>query len=216
MGSERTSIPAATAPNCGATWRRWPPTRHRSERVTRGNSRLYRAANSATAVAEYERMQETAGRIMSYADLHARRQCRRPRDRAIFPDDARAHQRGRDRAAVLYARTQPARRCRARREARRTRRWRITGPGCAMCARCGPTSSATSWRRCCWKNRLPAAPPGSGCSTRPIAELRFPFRGRELTEAEAMHLLSDPDGAVRREAACRSARCSARTAGYSR
>jgi oligoendopeptidase F len=34
-----------------------------------------------------------------------------------------------------------------------------------------------------------------------IAELRFPFRGRELTEAEVMHLLSDPDGAVRREAA---------------
>ena len=34
-----------------------------------------------------------------------------------------------------------------------------------------------------------------------IAELRFPFRGRELTEAEAMNLLSDPDGAVRREAA---------------
>src|SRR5215207_3728062 len=34
-----------------------------------------------------------------------------------------------------------------------------------------------------------------------IAELRFPFRGRELTEPEAMHLLSDPDGAVRREAA---------------
>jgi oligoendopeptidase F len=34
-----------------------------------------------------------------------------------------------------------------------------------------------------------------------VAELRFPFRGRELTEAEAMHLLSDPDGAVRREAA---------------
>ena len=34
-----------------------------------------------------------------------------------------------------------------------------------------------------------------------IAELRFPFRGRDLTEAEAMHLLSDPDGAVRREAA---------------
>src|SRR5207245_6922668 len=34
-----------------------------------------------------------------------------------------------------------------------------------------------------------------------IAELRFPFRGRELTEPEAMHLLSDRDGAVRREAA---------------
>lgn len=34
-----------------------------------------------------------------------------------------------------------------------------------------------------------------------IAQLRFPFRGRDLTEPEAMHLLSDPDGAVRREAA---------------
>src|SRR6266567_3955733 len=34
-----------------------------------------------------------------------------------------------------------------------------------------------------------------------IAELRFPFRGRELTEPEAMNLLSDRDGAVRREAA---------------
>jgi len=34
-----------------------------------------------------------------------------------------------------------------------------------------------------------------------IAELRFPFRGRDLTEPEAMHLLSDPDGAVRHEAA---------------
>ena len=34
-----------------------------------------------------------------------------------------------------------------------------------------------------------------------IAELRFPFRGQELTEPEAMNLLSDRDGAVRREAA---------------
>src|SRR6266852_2786581 len=34
-----------------------------------------------------------------------------------------------------------------------------------------------------------------------IAELRFPFRGQELTEPEAMHLLSDRDGSVRREAA---------------
>src|SRR5947208_5432731 len=34
-----------------------------------------------------------------------------------------------------------------------------------------------------------------------IAELRFPFRGRDLTEPEVMHLLSDCDGAVRCEAA---------------
>jgi oligoendopeptidase F len=34
-----------------------------------------------------------------------------------------------------------------------------------------------------------------------IAALRFPFRGRDLTEPEIMHLLSDRDGAVRKEAA---------------
>jgi oligoendopeptidase F len=34
-----------------------------------------------------------------------------------------------------------------------------------------------------------------------IAELRFPFRGRELTEPEALDLLSDRDPEVRREAA---------------
>jgi oligoendopeptidase F len=34
-----------------------------------------------------------------------------------------------------------------------------------------------------------------------IADLRFPFRGRDLAEPEAMHLMSDPDGDVRREAA---------------
>ena len=34
-----------------------------------------------------------------------------------------------------------------------------------------------------------------------IADLRFPFRGRDLTEPEAMHLLSDRDAAVRKEAA---------------
>jgi oligoendopeptidase F len=33
------------------------------------------------------------------------------------------------------------------------------------------------------------------------ADLRFPFRGEELTEAAAMHLLSSPDGAVRKAAA---------------
>src|SRR5437762_6806704 len=34
-----------------------------------------------------------------------------------------------------------------------------------------------------------------------IAELRFPFRGQELTEPEAMDLLSDKDPEIRREAA---------------
>ena len=131
----------------------------------------------------------------------ARRQCRRPRDRAASSR----------RCTSASTRSRPSC-CSSRWNSTGsttprstpswpTRRWRITGRGCATCARCGRTSSATSWKSCCTRNRSPAAPPGCGCSTRPIAELRFPFRGRELTEAEAMHLLSDPDGAVRREAA---------------
>ena len=34
-----------------------------------------------------------------------------------------------------------------------------------------------------------------------LAELRFPFRGRDLTETELLHLLSDADGGKRKEAA---------------
>ena len=34
-----------------------------------------------------------------------------------------------------------------------------------------------------------------------IADLRFPFRGQQLTEAEVLDLLSDRDAEVRREAA---------------
>ena len=34
-----------------------------------------------------------------------------------------------------------------------------------------------------------------------IAELRFPFRGKDLTETEILDRLSDPDGTIRREAA---------------
>jgi oligoendopeptidase F len=34
-----------------------------------------------------------------------------------------------------------------------------------------------------------------------MAGLRFPIRGKDLSSAEALHLLSDPDGAVRRDAA---------------
>ena len=73
----------------------------------------------------------------------ARRQCRRPRDRALLPDDARAHQRGRDRAAVLHARNQPARRCRARRQAGRP------GAGAlpAVAARCARDAAAPAQRR---------------------------------------------------------------------
>ena len=41
------------------------------------------------------------------------------------------------------------------------------GPGSMTSARSGPTSSTTGWSSCSWRSRSPAAPPGTGCSTRP-------------------------------------------------
>ncbi len=118
-GISRISIPAATAPNCGAIWRRSLPRRRRSGR--RYESRLA-ALSGGELGAAVARIRAAAGDRRPNHELRrsaARRQCRRPRDRALLPDDARAHQRGRDRAAVLRARDQPARRRRARREAGR-------------------------------------------------------------------------------------------------
>ena len=51
------------------------------------------------------------------------------------------------------------------------------------------------------RNTSPGAPPGPGCSTRRSPICAFPFGGQELTEAEALDLLSDRDPEVRREAA---------------
>ena len=60
----------------------------------------------------------------------------------------------------------------------RRRNWRITRPGCAICAPSAPISSPTRSRSCCTRNPSPAARPGRGCSTRPGPPCAFPSAAR--------------------------------------
>ena len=158
-------------------------------------------AELGAAVEAYERMQELSGRIISYASLvHA--------GNLADPEIGRFYQTMQERtnaiATGLLFFTLELNRLDDD-VSRQRRPIPALGPLPAVAARCARLSPApavaTRSKSCCTRNRSPAAPPGPGCSTRPIADLRFPFRGRDLTEAEAMHLMSDRDGAVRREAA---------------
>ena len=107
----------------------------------------------------------------------ARRQCRRPRDRAASSRRCTSAS-TRSRPSCCSSRSKSTGSTMPRSTPSwPTRRWRITGRGCAMCARCGRTSSATSWRSCCSRNRSRAAPPGCGCSTRPSPNCAFRSAG---------------------------------------
>ena len=68
------------------------------------------------------------------------------------------------------------------------------------------TSSTTGSSNCSTKNRSPATPPGTGCSTRPSPALRFEIDGEEMTLEPALNLLQDPDEAPREKAAERDRR----------
>ena len=70
-----------------------------------------------------------------------------------------------------------------------------------MCGRCGRNQLSDELEKMLLEKSVAGRAAWTRLFDETVAELRFPFRGRELTEAEAMHLLSDPDGAVRREAA---------------
>ena len=140
-----------------------------SRSAMRASSPTLSGAELGAAIAAYERLQEHA---RPGHELRLARPCRRharPRDRPLLPDHAGAGQRHLDRAAVLHARAQPHRRRGARRRSWRRRSWRITRRGCATCAPSGRISSATRSKSCCTRNRSPAAPPGRGSSTRPMA-----------------------------------------------
>ncbi|MGD9615743.1 MAG: M3 family oligoendopeptidase [Alphaproteobacteria bacterium] len=153
-----------------------------------------------TAVAEYERLQETAGRIMSYADLLRA-------GNVADPEIARFYQTMHERINavatellffalelnrldddVLDAKLADPALARYRPWLRDLRAMRPHQLGDELEKILLEKSVAG---RAAWVRLFDET----------IAELRFPFRGRELTEAEAMHLLSDPDGAVRCEAA---------------
>ena len=152
------------------------------------------------AIAAYERLQELSGRIVSYASLvHA--------GNLSDPEIGRFHQTIEERinavsttllfftleinrlddAALVAKEADPAL-ARYRPWLRDTRAFR-------------PHQLSDEVEKLLHEKQVA----GRGAWTRlfdeTVADLRFPFRGQELTEAEALDLLSDRDGEVRREAA---------------
>jgi oligoendopeptidase F len=152
------------------------------------------------AVAEYERLQEIAGRIMSYADLLRA-------GNVADPEIARFYQTMHERInavatdllffaleinrlddAALDAKLADPALARYRPWLRDVRAMR-------------PYQLSDELEKILLEKSVAGRAAWTRLFDETVAELRFPFRGRELTEAEAMHKLSDPDGAVRREAA---------------
>ena len=152
------------------------------------------------AVAEYERLQETSGRVLSYAQLvHAGNvadpeigrffQTMQERINAVSTallfftlelnrlDDAALDEKAAD---PVLARYRPW-----LRDLRAFRPYQLSDEAEKL------LHEKSIAGRAAWSRLFDET----------VADLRFPFRGRELTEPEALHLLSDRDPEVRREAA---------------
>ena len=97
----------------------------------------------AAAIAEYERIEEMLGRLMSYAQLLFSRRLHQRRDRPLLPDGERAGDRDQQPPVVLHPGTEPARRRGAGAEA--------CGPGAralaAVAARPARVPPAPAFRR---------------------------------------------------------------------
>ncbi len=152
------------------------------------------------AIAAYERMQELAGRISSYASLvHA--------GNLSDPEIGRFHQTIEERVnavsttvlfftleinrlddAALAAKEADPALARYRPWLRDTRAFR-------------PHQLSDEIEKLLLEKYVAGRAAWTRLFDETIADLRFPFRGRELTEAEALDLLSDRDPAVRCEAA---------------
>ena len=120
-----------------------------SPRAHAGNLADLSGAALAAAIAEYERIEEVLGRVMSYAQL-------------LFSGDSndpaigQFYQSMNERVTaicshLIFFTLELNRLDDAALEAQagRSRRWRAAGPGCATCACSARTSSPTSWRSCC-------------------------------------------------------------------
>jgi oligoendopeptidase F len=152
------------------------------------------------AVAEYERMQETSGRIMSYADLLRA-------GNVADPEIARFYQTMHERinavaTELLFFALEINRLDDAELDAK------LADPALAHyrpwlrdVRAYRPHQLSDELEKILLEKSVAGRAAWMRLFDETIAELRFPFRGREMTEAEAMHLLTDPDGAVRREAA---------------
>src|SRR5439155_10813078 len=157
-------------------------------------------AELGAAVTEYERLQEGAGRIMSYAELMRAGNVADPEIARFFQT---MHKRSTDISGELLfftleinrledgdldAKSADAARARYRPWLRDVRAQR-------------PHQLSDDLEKLLLEKSVAGRAAWTRLFDETIAELRFPFRGQELTEPEAMHLLSDHDGAVRREAA---------------
>ena len=157
-------------------------------------------AELGEAVSEYERMQEIAGRIMSYADLL---RAGNVADPAIAQFFQTMHERINAVATdLLFFALEINRLDDAALDAK------LTDPALAHyrpwlrdVRAMRPHQLSDELEKMLLEKSVAGRAAWMRLFDETVAELRFPFRGRELTEAEAMHLLTDPDGAVRREAA---------------
>ena len=202
-GTWPTSIPAATAPeltrDLAAARRRRP---RRSARARRASSPALPGAELGAAVAAYERLQETLGRRHQLCRAGLCRRHDRPEIGRFFQTMQERINDDRDRAAVLHPRAQPHRGCRSRREARRRRRWRITRPWLRDVRAFRPHQLSRRAREAAAREiggRARRLDPAVRRDRSPRCAFRV--GGKELTSAEALNLLSDRDGAMRKAAA---------------
>ncbi len=152
------------------------------------------------AVAEYERLQETAGRIMSYAELLRAGNIADPEIGRFFQT---MHERITEISSELLFFTLEINRLEdgdldAKAADPALARYR---PWLRDVRAQRPHQLSDDLEKLLLEKSVAGRAAWMRLFDETIAELRFPFRGRELTEPEAMHLLSDRDGAVRREAA---------------
>ncbi len=205
-GTSTTSIPASTAPRSSATSSRptanaWPSSRPSRAACRRWRRARGRAPALAEAVKRYEALEDRLGRLISYASLVYAGNTTDPDARQVLRRHAGAHHRRLAASAVLHARTQPHRRCRARCRHDAIPRSAITGRGSRTCARRSPISSRTGSSSCSTRSRSPAIRPGTGNMTRPSRACASRSAASSSSIELALNLLQDADGKKRKAAA---------------
>ena len=134
-----------------------------------GQARRARPSDGAAlaeAIAAYESLSDTIGKLGSYARPALCRRHVRPREGQVLrrhPGQDHGHHHGPD---LLRAGAQQDRGGSSGSRAARCRRWRATSRGSRTCARTSPTSSRSSSSACFTRSRSPRTAPGAGSSAR--------------------------------------------------
>ena len=120
----------------------------------------------AEAIAAYESLSDTIGKLGSYAGLLYAGRHVQSRERQVLRRHPGEDHRHHDRPDLLRAGAQQDRRGDAGARAARCRRSRATSRGSTTCARRSPTSSRSSSSACSTRSRSPRTAPGAGSSAR--------------------------------------------------